>query len=194
MSESVEPIPLRARVKFVGGWVALLWVIEIVDTVLPVIDLDSHGIHPRSVAGLWGIFTSPFLHGGIAHLLSNSVPLFILGTLVFMRGMGQFFTVTLTVVVVGGLGVWLIGAGNSNHIGASGVIFGYLGFLLAIGVFERSLKAIVTALVVGFLYGGVIWGVLPTRPGVSWEGHLFGLLAGILTAKLMSAGGDKQSS
>ncbi len=175
--------PLAQRLKFIGFWVALLWVIEIVDTVLPW-NLDAYGILPRTVSGLWGIAAAPFLHAGFAHLASNSVPLLVLGSLLMLGGARRFALVTLIIAVLGGIGTWIFGA-TGHHVGASGVIFGYVGYLVAVGFYERSVKSIAIGLVVGFSYGGVLWGVLPGQRGISWEGHLFGLLAGIFAARLL---------
>jgi membrane associated rhomboid family serine protease len=148
--------------------------------------LLGYGIRPRTLAGLSGIVFSPFIHANLAHLVANTVPFLVLATMVALRGLREFFLVTGLVMVLGGGAVWLFGRPFSVHIGASGLIFGYLGFLLARGVFERSLTAIVLSLVTLFLYGGAIWGLLPLTPGVSWEGHLFGFLAGIVAGRLLS--------
>jgi membrane associated rhomboid family serine protease len=127
----------------------------------------------------------PLLHGNFAHLISNTVPFFALGWLILLNGIRQFFVVTAIVWLSSGVGVWLFGS-PGIHIGASGVVFGYLGFLLLRGLFERSFQALTLSLLVGFFYGGLIWGVLPGQPGVSWEGHLFGLIGGVLAAKYLS--------
>lgn len=157
---------------------AIMWGMEVLDLILPV-DMDQWGIQPRSVGGLFGILLAPILHGGIGHLISNSIPFFILGGLVMLRGgVKQFALVTAVTTIVGGLCVWLVAGSSSVHIGASGVVFGYFGYLLARAIFERSLGGILIAVVVVMLYGGFIWGVLPTVPGVSWEGHLFGAASG----------------
>ena len=164
------------------GSLAVFWVAEIIDVVLPFWGLDHYGIRPRTESGLWGILASPFLHGGFDHLIGNSVPFLILGWLTMFRERWHFALVTVMAMLLGGLGVWTFGATGSVHIGASGVIFGYLGFLLLSGFFERRFGAILVSLGVGVAYGGLVWGVLPSRPGISWEGHLFGFLAGILAA------------
>jgi membrane associated rhomboid family serine protease len=104
---------------------------------------------------------------------------------VMLRGMGTFIGVSLLIIVLGGLGVWLLAPGNSIHIGASGLIFGYIGYLLARGYFERSFGSLAIAAVVALVYGGALWGVLPTDPRISWQGHLFGFLAGVATAGLL---------
>ncbi|MFC2177065.1 rhomboid family intramembrane serine protease [Actinomycetota bacterium] len=157
--------------------IVALWLIEIIDVLLFDHALERQGIQPRSWSGLDGVLMAPFLHDDYAHLISNTIPLAVLGTLVLLRGIPRWFQVTAVVVVAGGLATWLL-ARNANHIGASGVVFGYLGFLLAAGFFERSLRAVALGIATGLAYGGLLLGVLPTRPGVSWESHLFGLLAG----------------
>jgi len=164
------------------GSLSVFWVVEIIDVVLPFWGLDQYGIRPRTERGLWGILASPFLHGGFDHLIGNSVPFLILGWLTMFRERWHFALVTVMAMLLGGLGVWTFGATGSVHIGASGVIFGYLGFLLLSGFFERRFGAILVSLGVGVAYGGLVWGVSPSRPGISWEGHLFGFLAGILAA------------
>jgi membrane associated rhomboid family serine protease len=169
---------LWERLRILLGFVALIWLVELVDLFLFRGALDRAGIRPRSESGLWGVVLAPFLHAGPAHLIANTVPLLVLGWLVIVRGIQDFLRVTLLVVLVAGLGVWLFGRPATIHLGASGVVFGYLGYLLLRGFWERSLIAIGIALVAGFLYGGALWGVLPGQRGVSWEGHFFGLAGG----------------
>lgn len=166
--------------------VALAWVMELVDVVTMRCCLDAYGIVPRTLSGLWGILFAPVLHGGFAHLLANTVPFLTLGFLVMVRGLGTFVGVSLLVILLGGLGVWIFGA-RGYHIGASGLIFGYIGYLLARGYFERSFGSLAVAVIVAVLYGGALWGVLPGQRGISWEGHLFGFLAGVATAGLLKA-------
>ena len=149
--------------------------------------LDFCGIRPDSTTGLLlGIPMAPFLHGGLDHLIGNSVPFVILGFLTLLRGQAIFFAATVVIAVVAGAGTWFLGEDGSTHIGASGLIFGYFGFLVMAGFFERSLKSVVVALVVGFIYGGLIWGVLPGQQGISWEGHLFGLIGGVIAAYFLT--------
>lgn len=169
------------------GLVALLWGIEIADWLLFGNRLPQLlGIRPHSLSGLWGILFAPFLHGNFAHLLANTLPLLTLGWLVMLRGRGEWIAVSIITALCSGLGTWLFGSYGSTHIGASGVIFGYFGFLLLRGYFERSLTAIAFSLLVAFLYGGIIFGVLPTNQLISWQGHLFGFLGGILAARLLA--------
>jgi membrane associated rhomboid family serine protease len=118
-------------------------------------------------------------------LIANTIPFFILGWFVMLQETSDFFVVTAITMLVSGLGVWLFGSAGL-HVGASGLIFGYLGFLLLRGYFERNFPSILLSIIVGVLYGGAIWGVLPTQPGVSWEGHLFGFIGGILAARLLA--------
>ena len=171
------------------GLVVFAWLLEIGDALIPGRWLDSQGIRPHTIAGLWGILFAPFLHAGFAHLAANTVPFLILGFLVMLRGLGTFLGVSLLVIVFGGLGVWVFGSANTDHIGASGLIFGYIGYLLARGYFERGFWSIVIALLVAVIYGSALWGVLPVDSRISWQGHLFGFLAGFGTAWAGSASG-----
>ena len=172
---------LRDHAVLLGLMVGAMWAIELIDQI-PGTQLDSHGIRPRTVAGLGGIALAPFLHGDFAHLISNSLPFLILGGLVIAGGRGVFLGTTIFVIVAGGLGVWLTGAGNTNHIGASGLVFGYLGFLLSRGIVEKSFLWILLAVGVLIGYGGILYSVFPGQRGISWQGHLFGFLAGIIAA------------
>lgn len=176
---------LKTQGTILGGLVGVMWALEIVDVVLGGA-LNSFGIRPHSIIGLRGILFAPLLHGNLAHLIANTIPFLILGWFVMLQETSDFFLVTAITMLVGGLGTWLFGSPNSVHIGASGVIFGYLGFLLARGYFQRNIPSIFLAIIVGIFYGGAIWGVLPTQPGISWEGHLFGFIGGILAARLFA--------
>jgi len=175
---------LKTQGTILGGFVATIWVLEVVDIFLGGA-LNRYGILPRDLIGLRGILFAPFLHGNFAHLIANTIPFLTLGWFVMLRETSDFFVVTGITMLVSGLGVWLFGSAGL-HIGASGVVFGYLGFLLARGYFERNIPSILLSVIVGFLYGGAIWGVLPTQPGVSWEGHLFGFIGGVIAARFLS--------
>ena len=176
---------LKTQIFILGGFVTLMWLLEIVDLFLGG-RLDYYGIRPLSIIGLRGILLAPFLHGGLGHLIANTIPFLTLGWLIMLRQTSDFFTVTIITMLVSGLGVWLLAPANSIHIGASGLIFGYFGFLLLRGYFERSFAAILFSLIVGLLYGGMIWGVLPLQDGISWQGHLFGFVAGAFAARLVA--------
>lgn len=177
---------LNTQIQTLGTFVSAMWLVEIVDTVIYRGRLDRFGVIPRDPESLWGILWMPFLHGNFTHLISNTVPFVILGWLVMSYGLNTFYSTSIFAMVVGGAGVWLFGSAGV-HIGASGVIFGYLGFLLARGLFERSAQSILLSMLVLFFYGGLIFGVLPGQPGVSWEGHLFGFIGGVLAAKQLPA-------
>lgn len=161
---------------------ALMWVLEAIDALVFDHGLDRQGIIPRSWGGLDGILWAPWLHGGFGHLLANTVPFLVLGIFVALGGMRRFATVTLFIMAVGGLATWLL-ARPAVHIGASGLVFGYAGFLLVAGFVEKTLKGVAVAVVVGVLFGGmVLRGITPVASWVSWESHLFGLVAGVLAA------------
>ena len=176
---------LQSHAAILGGFVSLLWAIEILDVFVFRGALNAYGIRPRSIDGLEGIIFMPFLHGSFAHLAANTLPFLTFGWLIMLQETSDFFIVSAVTVLVSGLGVWLTGAPNSVHIGASGLIFGYFGFLLLRGYFERSFTSIMISLIVGFFYGGLIWGVLPSQPGVSWQAHFFGFVGGVLAAQLL---------
>lgn len=174
-------VKLQGRILL--GGVTALWTVELVDSLLLGNRLNTYGIRPRRLEGLGGIIIAPLLHGDLAHLATNTIPFMALGWFIMVRRLEDFFIVTAIVWLVSGLGVWLVAPSKTNHIGASGLVFGYLGFLLFRGYFERSPVAIALAVLAGLLYGGSIWGLLPIRQGRSWQGHLFGLLAGAFTAR-----------
>lgn len=161
--------------------VATLWIIEIVNLLLGH-QLCRYGIFPRTPQGLSGIPFSPFLHGSLAHLFLNTGPLVILGGLVLVNGRTAFIRSTITIVLISGIGIWLIGR-SAYHIGASALIFGYFGYLLTNGVIKQEMKSIFLALVAVAAYGGLFWGLLPTVSYVSWEGHICGFVAGIMAAR-----------
>lgn len=166
-------------------WVlGLMWLVEVADAVLPA-NLDAYGIRPRSADGLTGVALAPLLHVGFGHLLANTVPFLVLGVLVAADGSRVFWRATAVVVLLGGLGAWLIGDPGTVIVGASSLVFGYLTFLLARAFWARRPAYAVVAVLVLFLYGGLLLGVLPGTPGVSWQGHLTGALAGVVAARLL---------
>lgn len=165
--------------------VAVMWAVELVD-LLPHTPFDEWGIRPRQLDGLVGIATAPFLHDGFGHLIGNTIPFLVLGCLIALSGVRRYLEVTGIVLVVSGVGTWLVGPAHTDHIGASGLVFGYLTYLLARGLFERKVGYVLGGLVVLFLYGGVLWGLLP-RPGISWQGHIFGAIGGVVAARVIHA-------
>ncbi|MBZ9752917.1 rhomboid family intramembrane serine protease [Deinococcus sp. HMF7604] len=176
--------PLRAA-ALTGTLIAGLWVQEVTDLVVFGGDLDQYGIVPREPGTLGHILSAPFLHAGFAHLLGNTVPLAVLAFMSALRGTARFLAALALIVVVGGALVWLLGRGNSIHLGASELVFGLLAYLLGVGWWERTLGAVLVAASAFVLYGGLLWGVLPSNPAVSWEAHLFGFVAGLLAAALL---------
>ena len=164
--------------------VGVMWLVEIIDTVVLDDWLQGGGIHPRRADGLDGIVWAPLLHSDFAHVFSNTVPLLVMGGLVSVRGFRYWAVVTGSIVVVGGFFTWLL-AGGSNHVGASGVVFGYFGALLSAAWFERKAAALGAALLAIFLYSGIVAGLVP-QDGLSWEGHLFGFIAGAVAARVMA--------
>lgn len=172
----------KTRAATLLGALALVWAVSLYGLLVDERLVYALALLPRRIEGLPGILSAPLVHGSFAHLVANTVPLLILGAMVAVRGVAYYLTTTLAIVVVGGLGLWVFGR-NAAHIGASGVIFGYFGLLVARGYYERSLQSIAVAVVVVVIYGGMLAGVLPRNDLVSWEAHLFGLLAGGLCAR-----------
>ena len=163
--------------------IPLLFLVEAIDVGLGAGTLDVlGGIIPRHTDGLDGVLFSPFLHGGWDHLYGNAVPLILLGTLALAGGARRFIWSTVVIVAVSGLGVWIIGDPRTVVVGASGVIFGYLGLLFARGFVERSWWSLAVAAFVGLLYWYQIYNILPTDQPVSWQGHLLGLVGGVVAA------------
>jgi membrane associated rhomboid family serine protease len=160
--------------------VAIAWGVHVFN-VMTAYSLLRFGLVPRVPEGAIGILTAPFLHGSLFHILSNTVPFLIMGFLLMLDGVRRWWTVTLGVMLLGGGAVWAFGRAVT-HVGASGVVFGYFGYLLAHGVVKRDFKSILIAVVTAVGYGGLIWGVLPLRAGISFESHLFGFIAGIAIA------------
>jgi membrane associated rhomboid family serine protease len=169
--------------KIILGIIAALWIVLFISWGAPFI--KQFGIHPRSLFGLIGIFASPFLHENMLHLAANTTGLFFLGVIFLSVEKARAGYIIIPIYVLSGLGTWIIGRSGSVHIGASGVIYGLLGYLLFIGIFRKSAWTILLSLAIFFLYGGALWGLLPQlgNPMISWEGHLSGFLSGIVTAK-----------
>ena len=164
-----------------------MWLVGFVDTVVFAGHLQAFGIVPRTETGLRGIVFAPFLHAGLGHLLANTGGLFVFGGLVILRQERDFWSVTVIGALTSGVGTWILGR-YALHIGASGVIFAYFGFLLAIGWFERRVGSLILSVAVFFVWWPTLSGLLPVQRGISWEGHLFGLVGGVLTAWLLARG------
>jgi membrane associated rhomboid family serine protease len=181
---------VRRRMIILGAVVATMWLLELVDVFLFQQRLNALGVRPRTATGLWGILFMPLLHGNLAHVAANTLPFLILGWLVIMRRLGDFLVVTAITMLVSGAGVWLFAAANTVSIGASGLVFGYFGYLLLRGYFDRSFLSIAIAVLVLLFYGGMFWGVVPQGRGISWEAHLFGFAGGALAAWLLARRGS----
>jgi membrane associated rhomboid family serine protease len=167
----------------VGAMAALMWVLEIVD--LAGGDLDANGIHPRDVDTLPDIAFAPFLHAGWGHLIGNTVPFLVLGGAIALSGLARTAAVTAIVALVGGLGTWLIGPADTNHIGASGLVFGFAAYLIARGIFSRRALHLAAGVAVIAIYGAtLLFGFIP-HPGISWQGHLFGAVGGVVAARVL---------
>ncbi|HJN72752.1 MAG TPA: rhomboid family intramembrane serine protease [Myxococcota bacterium] len=182
-----------ADVKTAGaitvGAAGVLWAVNFVNWVTGWAFLD-YGVVPRTVDGLWGLLTMPFLHGGWGHLLANTLAGVPLAMMAMERKKSDLAVVTAVTMLTSGLGCWLLGATGSVHVGASGVIFGLIGFLLGRGIWERRAGPMIMSVVVGFLFGGSLFTMIPgIAAGISWQAHLFGFVGGLLCAKLM--GGTK---
>jgi membrane associated rhomboid family serine protease len=172
---------LYGNILIAFGIVALLWAVHLIDLFLPM-NLKSWGLVPRSVNSLPGIVAYPFLHGDFRHLISNSGTLFVL--LAVSLSLSRIMTIEALVIIIllSGAGIWIFGAPNTIHIGASGVIFGLIGFLLFIGVFQKRWNTLLFSVIVFFAYGGVLWSLLSYQPGISWSGHFWGFVSGVAAA------------
>lgn len=172
--------------KWAIGYVVVIWAVFVL-TILTGGFLRAFGIHPLDLSSLPFILTAPFLHLNLTHLMSNTVPGALFIFLVALSGNRAVMEVSAFVVIIGGLGTWLLGGIGTNHIGASGLIYGWLAYLIVRGIFNKSLGQVVLGVILAFMYGGLIWGVLPTQVGVSWQAHLFGAIGGIIAgAKITS--------
>ena len=176
----------RAAAQLIAAFVALLYVIEVVDTFLGH-RLDGAGVRPREVDGLDGILFAPLLHDGWAHLVGNTLPLLVFGFLILLAGVARWLAVTAIVWVVGGVGTWMTGPMHTLHLGASVLAFGWLVYLLLRGVFSRNASQVALGVILLLMYGSVLYGVLPGQPGISWQGHLFGAVGGAVSAWWLGA-------
>jgi membrane associated rhomboid family serine protease len=174
----------------VAGMAALMWVLEVVDQVTSA-NLDQYGIKPHDVGGLTGIVTAPFLHAGFGHLIGNTIPFLVLGATIALSGLARVAATTAIVALVGGLGVWIVAPTGTDHIGASGVVFGYASYLIARGAFSRNLLHLGVGLAVIAVYGTTLLFGFAPRDGISWQGHLFGAIGGVVAARLLDARRDR---
>ena len=185
--------PTRQGLLLVLSMALLMWVVEVIDAVAGG-RLDRLGIEPRDTDGLIGVAAAPFLHGGFAHLIGNTIPFLILGAVIALGGAARVVAVTVIVALIGGLGTWLVAPAGTVHIGASGLVFGFAAYLAARGLYSRSPAQIAVGLVVLAVWGTtLLQGLVPTG-GVSWQGHLFGALGGLVAARVLHRrrpGGDR---
>jgi membrane associated rhomboid family serine protease len=181
------------------GWAALImlvmlagmWILELLDQ-LSGNQLDQLGIHAREIDGMPEILTAPFLHAGWDHLMSNSLPFVVLGFLVLLSGLARWVVSSLIIIVISGMTAWLLTPVHTIILGASGLIFGWLTYLLARGLWSRRPAQVVIALLVLLVYGGLIWGLFPGNAGVSWQAHLGGAVGGVLAAWLLHRRASRQ--
>ena len=182
------------------GWAALImllmlagmWMLELLDQ-LSGNQLDQLGIHARELDGMPEILTAPFLHAGWDHLISNSLPFVVLGFLVLLSGLARWLVASLIIIVISGLTAWFLTPANTIILGASGLIFGWMTYLLARGLWSRRPAQVVIAVLVLLVYGGLIWGVFPSGAGISWQAHLGGAVAGVLAAWLLHRRATRQA-
>ena len=176
---------VKLRVSLLTGLIAVLWFVRAIDTFLPRgFSAAGHGVVPRTWDGFWAIPVAPLIHGSWQHLVSNTIPLIVLGALVLFRGAIEFVFVLLITTLVSGLGTWLFGAGNAQHIGASGVVFGLFGYLVFRAAFDRRITSAVITLAVAVAYGGAMAMGLMPEPYVSWSSHFFGFVGGLAAARI----------
>lgn len=183
----------KAAALLAGGFVVVLWVLEVFDAVTGN-PLDSYGVRPRDEDGLVGVAVAPMLHFGFDHLISNTVPVMVLGFLTLATGIGRGLLATAIIWVVGGLGVWVVAQPGSIHAGASILIFGWIVFLVVRGLLNRRPTEILIGVAVFLLYSSALLGVLPGQPGVSWQGHLFGAIGGFVAARVLTTRARGESS
>ncbi|MBV7294880.1 rhomboid family intramembrane serine protease [Corynebacterium sp. TAE3-ERU12] len=167
-------------------FVVVIWAVFFINRFFFAGTLNYFGVRPWDPQGLWGLLCAPFLHADLAHLMANTVPAAIFTGLIAWSSRRLWFRVTIIVMIISGLGAWLTGSFGQVHIGASGLIYGWLAFLLVRGFYNRSVRQILLGIVLLFSYSGMLWGVFPTQMGVSWQMHLFGAIGGIVAAARIS--------
>ncbi|MEX3517032.1 rhomboid family intramembrane serine protease [Corynebacterium camporealensis] len=177
---------ISTGIRLAVGFLVVTWGVHLVNFILGG-TLSVFGIQPRDPMGLLGIIFAPVLHGNWEHLMSNSIPGAFFCFLIGLSGRKAFWEVTAIVALVAGMGTWLFGGVGTLHIGASSLVYGWLAYLVIRGIFNRSLLQILLGIVIAFMYSGLIWGVLPIYEGVSWQGHLFGAIGGILAGMAITS-------
>jgi membrane associated rhomboid family serine protease len=177
--------PRRSALLILFALVALMWVVEVVDVALDH-RLDRYGIQPHDLDGLDGVVTAPFLHVGFGHLLANTIPFVTMGVVIALDGPRRLVVVTVLVALISGLGTWLVASPGTVHVGASGIVFGYATYLIARGVFNRSGTQLAIGAVVVLVWGGALFGGLGPQRGISWQGHLFGAIGGVVAARAVA--------
>lgn len=176
---------LRARVTLLVAFLGAMWLVLGFDCLVRFCaPPHGYGIVPRQTAGLFGIMTAPFIHAGPMHLIHNTIPLAVLGAIILMNGIGEFLAVLLISMIAGGLGTWLFAAPNTEHIGASGVVFGFFGYLLFRTLFEFRISYVLITLIIAAYYGTSMAGSLIPQEHISWTGHAFGLVGGVVAARI----------
>ena len=180
---NVLPEDFRSGIALLVYLLILMWALSIMDALFFRRVFSHLSIRPRQLTSIPGIVVAPLLHGDFKHLAANSGPFAILGTIILLQGLEVLSIVTMGTWLISGLGIWLLGRPNTKHLGASGVVFGYLGYLLFRGYFERSIPAMAASIFVGMLYSGALWGLLPLQRGKSWVGHGTGFLGGVMIAR-----------
>jgi membrane associated rhomboid family serine protease len=177
--------PQQEGLVLLGAIVLLMWLVEAINSI-DSNHLNGDGIHSRDISRFWGILTAPFIHGSFQHLADNTVPFVFLGAIIALHGAQRLLLVTGFIIVIGGLGTWLIGPGGASTIGASGVVFGYAAYLLSRGFFDRSIWELAVGMVVGVIWGAALISSLVPHSGISWQGHLCGGIAGVSVAWRLS--------
>ncbi|MDP9194975.1 MAG: rhomboid family intramembrane serine protease [Acidobacteriota bacterium] len=186
---------IKVRAAALGTVVGAMWIVRVLDALVPGMgSAAGHGIIPRTWVGLEGIPIAPLIHANWGHLLANTIPLIILGGLVLLRGVSEFVFVALVSGLIGGAGTWLFGASNTHHIGASGVVFGLFGYLLFRTAFDRRWSSAIVTLIVALAYGTAMASALIPTDGVSWSGHTFGFLGGVIAARIRYPNGPRRAT
>lgn len=178
---------VRSGLMFASGYVIVIWVVHLINVLVFRGNLVFFGVNPLDLSAVWHIFTAPLLHANFEHLISNTIPGAVFSFLIGMSRARVWWEVTLIVVLIDGIGVWLLGGIGTNHIGASGLVYGWLAYLLVRGFFNRNMLQLVVGIGLGIAYSGLVWGLLPGVPGVSWQAHLFGAVGGVAAGMFITS-------